>query len=318
MTVLIQQAAVLMRVQGGGRRGYQRFGMPASGPMDWWAFRAANRLVGNPPDTAGVELGFSGAEFHFEQDTCLAACGAGFRLFVNQRELPLWMAVAVRAGESVHLEKIAGGNWAYLALTGGIQSAAWLGSRSAYPAAGLGVLLAAGDRLLLAPPASDTALIPGRALPKSAQPSYGAAAALRVMPGPHLEMFVRHSWEIFLGGAYQVSPRSDRMGYRLVGPQLAHQDGPDLVSQGMPLGAIQVPGDGQPIVMMADHPTTGGYACIATLARADLPLLAQVEPGLGAVRFTAVALADAQQALQEALERIDSTDMLQEDEWTGV
>jgi allophanate hydrolase subunit 2 len=108
------------------------------------------------------------------------------------------------------------------------------------------------------------------------------------------------------------------MGYRLNGPSLAHQRGADLVSQGMVLGEIQVPGDGQPIVMMPDHPTTGGYACIAVVARADLPLLTQVEPGRGALRFTPLSVADAQAAWQQALVGLDSKALFQEDTWTGI
>jgi antagonist of KipI len=318
MTLHIHQAALMMTVQDAGRTGYQRFGMPESGPMDGWAFRAANRLVGNAPGAACVEVGFSNAEFALEGNALLAVCGAGYRLWVNRRAIPLWMSFLGKNGDVIRLEKSGGGNWAYLAAAGGVQSEVWMGSRSAYPAAGLGRRLAEGDRLPLQPPSSDAFLLAGRSLPARLRPPYTSRPLIRVVPGPHAGRFQPVSWETFLAGSYAVSPQSDRMGYRLNGPSLAHQRGADLVSQGMVLGEIQVPGDGQPIVMMPDHPTTGGYACIAVVARADLPLLTQVEPGRGALRFTPLSVADAQAAWQQALVGLDSKALFQEDTWTGI
>jgi antagonist of KipI len=317
MTVHIQQAALLMTVQDGGRRGYQRFGMPESGPMDGWAFRCANRLVGNDPETACVEVGFSSAELHLTGRSLLGVCGAGYRLFVNEHPLPLWMAFLGKLGDRIRLEKTSGGSWVYLAAAGGIQSAVWMGSRSAYPAAGLEGQLADGDRLSLLGWAGEWAGMAGRSIPVSARPAYSSDPLIRVMPGPHLARFQNESWEILCEGPYSVSPQSDRMGYRLSGPPLAHRDGPDLVSQGMVLGEVQVPGDGQPIVMMPDHPTTGGYACIAAVARVDLPLLAQVEPGVGQLRFQAIDIVEAQSAWAEAVGRMDTAEYFEEDSWTG-
>ena len=317
MTVHIQQAALLMTVQDGGRRGYQRFGMPESGPMDGWAFRCANRLVGNDSGAACVEIGFSSAELHLAGRSLLTVCGAGYRLLVNDHHLPLWMAFLGKPGDRIRLEKIPGGNWVYLAASGGILSAAWMGSRSAYPAAGLGRQLTEGDRLPLLGSAGEWEGLAGRSIPVAARPAYSSNPLIRVMPGQHLARFKSESWEIFCEGPYSLSPQSDRMGYRLSGPPLAHQTSPDLVSQGMVLGAVQVPGDGQPIVMMPDHPTTGGYACIATVARVDLPLLAQTEPGIGQLRFKLTEITQAQSAWSEATGRMDATDYFEEDTWTG-
>jgi antagonist of KipI len=318
MTVTIQQAAVMMTVQDGGRRGFQRFGMPESGPMDGWAFQAANRLVGNPTEAACLEIGFSSAEVYLEQRSLLALCGAGFRLFVNQRELPLWMAFLVRTGDTLRLEKTRGGNWVYLAAAGGIQSPVWMGSRSVYPAAGIGKLLAAGDRLPLHPLANDALLQASYTVPQAARPAYAPEPRIRVVPGPHSDRFEPASRDAFLAPAYQVSLRSDRMGYRLTGPALMHKQGPDLVSQGMIVGEIQVPGDGQPIVMMPDHPTTGGYACIATVIQADLPLLAQSEPGVGTLQFTPVSVTDAHKAWGEVVEKVSASTGRQEEAWSGL
>jgi len=317
MTLLIQQPALMMTVQDGGRRGYQRYGMPPSGPMDWWAFRAANLLVGNAPEAACLEVGFSSAEMRLEGRALLAVCGTGFRLTLNHIEMPLWMAFLGRPGDVIRFEKTTGGNWAYLAVAGGIQSPEWMGSRSAYPSAGLGKPLAVGERLNMLTLTGGGVMFAGREIPQAQQPAYAAEPSIGVIPGPHLDRFAQGSWEAFLAGTYQVSPQSNRMGYRLTGPSLAHHSGADLVSQPVVMGAIQVPGSGQPMVMLADHPTSGGYTIIATVARTDLPLLVQVEPGRGALRFTAVDLHAAQQAWIGVIEALDSIELDQEELWIG-
>lgn len=318
MILTIQQASMLMSIQDGGRFGYQRFGMPESGPMDWWAFWAANRLVGNHPGAACVEVGLSDSEFLVEGRALLAAAGVGYRLWVNGRELPLWMAFVAKTGDRVRFQKIFGGNWVYLAVSGGIQSTVWMGSHSTFPAAGLGKKLAEGDRLPLALSAGEQAALAGHAVPRTKRPAYAKIVALRVIPGPHQERFTRSSREKFWESSYSVSTQSDRMGYRLEGAPLTHINGADLVSQGMALGEIQVPGDGRPIVMMPDHPTTGGYTCIGTVARVDLPLLAQLEPGRGTLHFEPCEIHEAQSAWGAAHEKIDSAAQCQEDLWLGL
>jgi antagonist of KipI len=318
MTLYIQDPALMMTVQDGGRFGYQRYGMPESGPMDRWAFQAANRLVGNEPGAACMEVGFSSAEIYLERRCLLALCGAGFRLSVNTRALPLWMGFIGKPGDRIRMEKVPGGNWAYLAAAGGIQSEVWMGSRSAYPAIGLGRKLTQGDRLPLGSLSAEAELVSGCSFPTAARPAYSAEPVIRVTPGPHLAWFTHESWDAFCQGTYAVSTQSDRMGYRLKGPPLAHQSGADLVSQGMVQGEIQVPGGGQPIVMMPDHPTTGGYACIATVIKADLPLLSQVEAGHGSVRFKPISLDEAHSAWVEVNEMITSAILFEEDAWFGL
>jgi antagonist of KipI len=318
MTLQVLEAALMMTVQDGGRFGYQRYGMPESGPMDGWAFQAANRLVGNDLSAACVEIGFSSAEIYLERRCLLSLCGAGYRLSINNRHLPLWMAFLGKPGDRILMEKIPGGSWAYLAAAGGVHSEVWMGSRSAYPAVGLGRKLDQGDRLPLGSPSAQDELFSGRFFPTAARPAYATEPVIRVTPGPHLAWFTSESWDSFCQGAYAVSTQSDRMGYRLKGPPLAHQSGADLISQGMVKGEIQVPGDGQPIVMMPDHPTTGGYACIATVAKADLHLLAQVEAGRGIVRFKPITLDEARSAWIEMNEKISSAITFEEDAWFGL
>jgi antagonist of KipI len=318
MTLYIQEAALMMTVQDGGRFGYQRYGMPESGPMDGWAFQAANRLVGNAPGAACVEVGFSSAEITLDRRCLLALCGVGYSLSVNGRPLPLWMSFLGKPGDYIRVDKIPGGNWAYLAAAGGIQSEVWLGSRSVYPAAGLGRKLTPGDRLPLGEPSNQASFNSGRSFPTAARLPYSHEPVIRVIPGPHLARFTSESWDSFCQSAYSVSTQSNRMGYRLTGPTLVHHSGADLVSQGMVQGEIQVPGDGQPIVMMPDHPTTGGYACIATVSKADLPRLAQVEPGRGSVHFKPISLDAAHAAWVEVNEKISSVIPFEEDAWLGL
>ena len=314
MRLIVEEAALWMSVQDRGRYGYQRFGLPESGPMDWWAFSAASWLVGNQPMQAGLECGFSTASLIVDCETLMAVCGAGYHLSVNGRTLPMWMSFSVRKGDQVRLQKVAGGNWAYLAVAGGIQSETWLGSRSTYSRAGLGANLAIGDHLPLKYTTQHTHSA-GRSMPTHARPHYQRDPLIGVIPGPHQERFSAEIFDLFWAESYRVSTRSDRMGYRLRGARLNHRTGPDLVSQGMMIGQIQIPGDGQPIVMMPDHPTTGGYTSIAVVSRADLPLLVQAEPGLSNINFRPVSIAEAQESYAAAVAGFQNHSDNEEDLW---
>ena len=307
-----------MLVQDIGRRNFQRFGMPASGPMDWWAFRCANQLVGNPPECACVEMGFSSVRITVGRDVLLAACGAGYRLYRKDREHPLWMAFFARKGDQLHFAKSPGGSWCYIAVSGGIQSQVWMGSRSVFPRAGLGQLIADGDQLPLDNGHNPDRVLAGTSIPKEARPAYSNTPLVRVIPGPHTERFTATSLKDFWEKPFSLSPRFDRMGYRLTGPILSHTDGADIISQGLTLGQIQVPADGGPIVMMADHPTTGGYTSIGTVIRADLPLIAQAEPGQSEINFSPTTVADAQGSLMTAYGKIDTAIDRQEEPWLHI
>jgi antagonist of KipI len=315
MTILVEKAAFLTTIQDKGRYGYQRFGMPESGPMDWWAFGGANILVDNHPHCACVEIGFSSAGLTFENEALVAVCGAGFRLRLNTRDMPLWMAFLVRKGDRLWVDKVAGGNWSYLAVKGGIQSPMWMGSRSTYARAGLGKLIEDGDRLPMITFPDQARQLAGRSISKSGLPIYQKDPVIGVIPGPHQDRFQPSSLQAFWDQSFSLSTQSDRMGYRLTGPTLKHKHGADLVSQGMALGEIQVPGDGKPIVMMPDHPTAGGYTSIGTVAKVDLPLFAQAQPGVSQLRFQPVEVAAAQESLANAIQELTLNAQPQEDEW---
>ena len=318
MTITVEKAAHLMSIQDLGRFGSQRYGMPHSGPMDWSAFTGANLLVGNESNAGSIEIRFSSTVIFIESSTLLAVCGVGFQLYINDREMPLWMAVWVNQGDRLRIEKVDGGNWVYFAATGGIQSNMWLGSRSVYPRAGLGQLIQDGDRLPVGVPTDAARLLAGRFIPFNARPAYQRDPVVRAIPGPHQDRFQSSSLALFWEQPFFASSQSDRMGYRLSGPKLSHTQGADLISQGMVMGEIQVPVDGEPIVMMADRPTTGGYTSIATVASVDLPLLAQAQPGLSELRFTPVDVSAAQRSLAVFVDRLDAGMEMEEETWKNL
>lgn len=315
MTLIVEETSLMMTIQDWGRYGFRRFGIPESGPMDWFAFRSANALVGNRSVNACVEIGFSSAVLCVEGDALMAVTGAGYHLYVNDREMPLWMAFITHSGDRLRIEKVPGGNWCYLAVMGGIHSPMWLGSRSVFPRARLGRLLAYGDRLLLPPFANRSWLLAGISMPASVRPAYQHEPVIGVVPGPHQHRFKAESYQSFWNHPYTISPHSDRMGYRLSGPSLSHHDGADLVSQGMALGEIQVPADGQPIVMMPDHPTTGGYTSIGTVASVDMPLLAQAQPEESQLFFKPVEVSEAQKSLADSVHQLESALVSLEEPW---
>ncbi len=285
--------SALTTIQDLGRRGWMAYGVPPGGPMDGFAHRAANQLAGNPPDAAVIELGHSSAEFLTHTDCLIAATGPGFALYINQKRMRSWTSIYVRKNGRIRLEKLDSGNWGYLALHGGIQTAPMLGSRSSYPAARLGAApLAPGDQLTLGP---SNAFLPGLASRTvSSTPAYSAHPEIYVIPGPQQNGLTRASLRAFYTSDYRITTTSDRTGYRLSGPPLERATPAELVSEGMARGCIQIPPDGQPIVMQADCPTTGGYPKIAAVITADQPVLAQVPIGTGTIRFVETTIEQAQ------------------------
>lgn len=304
MTLRVITPGFLTTVQDMGRFGYQRYGVPPSGAMDWFAMQAANRLVGNARGAAGLEFTLDPPELLAEVDCLVACAGRGFDLWVAGRWVGMWYSAYVRRGEVIQLGARPGGGWGYLAVAGGIDVAPVLGARATYVRGGLGGVegrpLKPGDRLPVGPRTAGPQAQAGAQLIPQARLAYGDDVTLDVVLGPQEDAFTSAGRAVFTGSPYQVSAASDRTGYRLVGEPIEHRGVTELLSEGMAHGAVQVPADGQPIVMMADRPTTGGYPKIATVARASLPLLAQCPPG-GSVRFRAVSVQAAREAYQRLL-----------------
>jgi len=302
----VLEAGILTTVQDLGRRGCERFGVPVAGAMDAYALQVANLLVGNSPGTAGLEINTPGLVLRATTSCLVAAAGAELGLRVNGQPIPNWMSAFVRPGRTVEFAGRRSGCRAYLAIAGGIDVPMVMDSRSTYLRGKLGGLggraLRAGDWLPVRP--VDWSLLEraARRLPAELIPSYRKDPMVEVIMGPQADAFSPESREILLSETYRVTPAADRMGYRLKGAAVAHQRATDIVSDGMVMGAIQVPADQQPIVMMADRQTTGGYPKIATVVSADLPLLAQCIPGESSIRFQMTTVQKAQSRYRKLMD----------------
>uniref|UniRef100_A0A7C4PRQ2 Biotin-dependent carboxyltransferase n=1 Tax=Anaerolinea thermolimosa TaxID=229919 RepID=A0A7C4PRQ2_9CHLR len=294
-------------IQDSGRYGFRQYGMPVSGPMDWFAFQVANRLVGNPPGDAVIEFSLGGLCFTLDMDGLIAATGS-VQLWVDRRPLPAWMAVLVRSGQEIRLTTTPYGCWGYLAVAGGLLTPPVLGSRATYLRGRLGGVdgrpLEPGDCILCGEGGKKIRHRAGCRLGVESIPVYSQQITVRVVPGPQYHWFEEMGLETFYQTEFGIDEKSDRMGFRLIGSGVKGRKG-DLLSEGMFFGSVQVPPDGQPVVLMADSPTTGGYPKIATLIRADLPAFAQLIPGEGRVRFKGVTPNQARKAFLELLEKID-------------
>jgi len=302
----ILEAGGLVTVQDAGRRGWQKFGVPVSGAMDWFAHRAANLLVGNSPDAAALEIGFGDVTLRALRDCVVAVTGAGFVASTFAWTFPLWTSFVVHSGWKITITKEGMGNWATIAVSGGLEVEPMLGSRSSYPRAGLGRKLEVGDRLNFGKPSRSLEDLAARTFSPENIPAYSSSPVIEVIEGVQSDWFTQDGLETFYNSDYAVSPSSDRMGYRLDGASIHRVNDVELLSEGMSAGAIQVPASGQPIVMMADSPTTGGYPKIAHVVRADMPLLAQVPPREGRVRFRMTSVENAQARLRKMVKDLDA------------
>ncbi len=301
--VTVLDGGFLTTVQDAGRSGWARYGVPPSGVLDPAALRAANRLVGNPAGAAALEITLQGPVLAFDDDRVIALCGADFEGWIGRRPLPGWCACRVSAGERVVIR--GGGGRAVLAVSGGLALPSFLESQSTYLSGGFGGLegrgLRAGDFLPLNLPDAGFWERAGAIWPRALRPSYSTEPILRVAPGPQLDDFTAEGLAAFWDGSYEVLPASDRMGCRLRGAVVTRRSVGELVSDGVVRGTVQVPPDGQPIVMLADHQTTGGYPKLGAVIQADWPLLAQCLPGMR-VRFQPIEAVVAQAAWRAIVE----------------
>lgn len=295
----ILEASPFVTIQDTGRTGWQRFGVPLSGAMDAFALRAANQLVGNDWQAAAIEIGPGSLSLLCRDDRLLALTGCGAAWQVNGQPMPAWTAVRVPCGARVQVFPQEWGGWAYLAVGGGLDVPAVLGSRSSYPRAGLGkAALEPGERLPIGP--APVTPLAGRFLPPARRPPYSHAPALAAIEGPQAASFTADAIEQFYSSAYTLRSDSDRMGYRLQGAPLLPLGSADILSDGLVPGAVQVPASGQPVVLMSDSPTTGGYPKLAAVASFCLPLLAQCSPG-DVLTFYPLSVQQAQAAWRSLL-----------------
>jgi biotin-dependent carboxylase-like uncharacterized protein len=285
-----------------GRPGFGGLGIAAGGALDWFSAEAANALIDNSPDAALLELTLEGPALRFTAPTACALAGADLTATLDGLPLSCAGSFFERRGSLLSFGERRGGVRAYLAVAGGLMVPPVLESRATDLTAGFGGLagrrLRAGDRLpyeLI----SDPALLAGRSLGEASWTMAEPEVAVRVLPGPHLHRFEPGALESLCAEPWRISDQADRMGYRLTGgARLRHVGGADIASLGLPVGAIQVPGDGRPIALLADHQPTGGYPVLACIIRADLPLLAQRQTG-DTVRFALTTPGEAITAMRD-------------------
>ena len=296
--ITITQAPPYLTVQDSGRRHARTFGVPRGGAMDLFALEALNSIVGNPPDAGALEWALSGGSLKFTTDGAFAIGGARARALLDGRDVPPFTTTYAAAGDELEIQQIVGGRFLYLAFAGGIDVVPVLGSRSTYLPGHFGGFegrtVARGDSLPLGnrPPSIPAA---GFSCPAELLPAY-TSSVVRVTPGTHADMFDDSAWRIFTETNFLVAHASDRTGYKLNGYPLSHDIG-SLPSDPGCQGAIQIPSEGTPIVLMADAPTVGGYPKIAVVSKTDMPILAQRSPG-ESVRFELITIEQSQRALK--------------------
>lgn len=299
--ILIEKSGPYSSVQDGGRPGYQGLGIPTAGAVDRLAWQVGNALVGNAPEAVGIEIFLGEVELRALSDSVIALTGTHKEAIeIAGTCYPAGQALRLKKGQSVHVLPLRESQCVFLAIQGGIDVPLLYGSASTSPAAKIGGhegrLLANGDRLSVAPKKADASALNLPAAGLFIQPE-----RLRILPGPHDGWFQENVLALFCSTAWKITPQISRMGMRLAQPNaeaptlLQHRFGADLLSEGSVIGVIQVPKDGQPIIMLANHGTTGGYTKMGHVISADLDGVARLRPGQ-TLYFETTDLATAEQA----------------------
>lgn len=308
----ILKPGLFTSVQDLGRFGFQKYGVITSGAMDQVAHRIANILVGNPEHAPTLEMTIIGPKLEFNRDCLISICGGKSEPKIDDIPIKCWRQVFVKQGSVLEVGPISDGCRAYLAVAGGFNIPNVLGSKSTYFRAKLGGYkgrnLKAGDQIPVDTPSKLSQHIVETLTQKRTEkpfheanwlinsaiiPNYREHPSLRVMKGRQFHLFDQTSQTNFFEKPYTITPQSDRMGYRLTGPSLNLNEQHDMISEAVSFGTIQVPADGNPIILLADRQTTGGYPKIGQIAAVDLPLIAQAKPG-ATVRFIEITQAQAQ------------------------
>ena len=311
MSIRVLRPGLFTTLQDLGRTGLQQYGVIVGGAMDPLALRIANLLVANDEGEAALEITLSGPSLVLDRDSLIAITGGELSPTIDGQPVPAWRPVWIRGGSRLDFGAKISGCRAYLSVSGGFDVPLVLHSRSTCLRGKFGGFqgrpLQTGDTLPLRPPSrratERTICLANEADGRPFQSTSWYAGSdlqedsnnpvIRVVAGGQFDWFPDESRQAFFSEEFQVTPQSDRMGYRLAGPPLAFRQSRELLSEAVTMGTVQVPPNGQPILLMADRPTTGGYAKIAQVVTVDLPILAQVLPG-SRIRFQAISLAQAQ------------------------
>ncbi|WP_339062155.1 biotin-dependent carboxyltransferase family protein [Tepidibacillus marianensis] len=303
----VVKAGLHTSIQDLGRYGFQQYGVIVGGALDTYALRLGNYLVENPEEEAGIEMAYGNSTFRFLSAAYIAIVGAKTTVLLNGRTVSMWTGFRVEKGDYLEIGVPEEGYVNYLTIRGGIDGEIFLGSKSTYLRGhfgGFGRLLknrdvVLGDMDRLAP-------LPRRRLADELTPIYKKHVVARVIVSPQEQYFTKESVQTFFSTTYSISRQSDRMGYRLDGEPLTYQIEQNLITDAIPLGAIQVPNNGLPIVLLSDHQTTGGYPKIGVIASVDIPFFAQLRPGQ-TLSFTPITVQDGQRLWLEQERKLSIT-----------
>jgi biotin-dependent carboxylase-like uncharacterized protein len=311
----VRSPGLLTTVQDLGREGFAPMGVSASGAADPVALRIGNRLVGNPESAAGLEMTLLGGTFIFPEHAEIALTGSDFRATLDNKRVELWSSSEVRAGQTMRLEATHTGARCYLCVRGGILVKMFLGSASTHLLSGLGGFegraLRKGDVLKIGTAGGGFRTFRRRKVATRALEKLAPRKTLRVTAGPQSDWFSEVAREVFYRTAYGVAEESNRMGLRLEGAPIPVEAGGEMISEGVSLGAVQIPASGLPIILFVEQQTTGGYPKIANVICADLSSLGQLRPR-DEIRFELVEMATARALLREQEKLLTSQELILE------
>lgn len=294
MGIMFLSGGAMTTVQDAGRRGYQRYGLGASGAVDVHAYVYANILVGNTHNEAVIEATILGPTIEFTSNSVIAITGGDLSPTLNRQPFPMYRAVQVLKGDALSFGAPKSGCRAYISFAGGLAITPIMGSRSTYIKANLGGYegrkLEKGDEIAFRKPYACPPNLNWRVMEPDVFPGH---YTVRVLMGPQDDRFTKEGIDTFLNSTYTVTNDFDRMGYRLSGPKIQHVTDGNIITDGIAFGAIQVPDGGEPIIMLSDRQTTGGYAKIASVINVDMPMIAQCKAG-DTIRFVKTDIDTAQ------------------------
>lgn len=311
MTFLIKKPGILSVIQDLGRYGYQSLGISPAGALDYRSAMLANQILGNDLNAAVVEQNIQGLTFESSVDTSIATAGAAMPFFINGEPMPIGRGISIAKGDVVEFGNTTENMRTYLAVSGGFIVEDVLGSAATHTRSNMGGqdgrALQKGDYLIINGNVPDE-------LPKVlAEPLAYADTIIRLVKGPNFVQFTEESIEKLLNSSYKITRSNDRMGIRLEGEALATTSGiHDIVSEPTQIGNVQVPKNGQPIILLSDRQTTGGYTRIATLAKVDIPKIVQLRPGQH-IQFELIDLKEASDLYKADLNKINNKEYLKND-----
>lgn len=296
----------LTTIQDNGRIGYQQFGVPISGAMDIYSLQLANILVDNDKNEACLEMTMIGAQIEFNFDTAISITGANMSPEINFIKINMYETIYVKKGDVLRMSNAKDAARSYLSISGGFDIPKVLGSKSTYLRGKIGGYkgrkIKFGDEIVI----NEKHELPiSKRIPLNMKPNYKNFETIRVIQGPEEEAFKSKGIKTFFENVYIITNQSDRMGYKLKGKKIKHRTKPDIISAGISLGTIQVPGNGQPMVMLQDKQTTGGYTRIANVITVDIPVFGQLKAG-DKIKFEKIELLDAQKLSIKKENEIDN------------